>query len=91
MSLADAAAKVKVTEHKLKEWEDGVSQPTIKKAEMLAKAYRRPFALFFLPEVPKDFKPLQDFRRKNSIPLGTASVFIIRETQQKQKWISFCT
>jgi len=31
---------------------------------------------------------LQDFRRKNAKLLGTASVFIIREIQQKQAWIS---
>jgi Zn-dependent peptidase ImmA (M78 family) len=31
---------------------------------------------------------LQDFRRKNAKALGTASIFIIREIQQKQAWIS---
>ena len=88
MSLNVAAVKVHVTAEKLKEWEEGTSQPTIKQAESLAKAYKRPFALFFLPEVPRDFQPLQDFRRKDSKPLGTASVFIIREIEQKQEWIS---
>lgn len=88
MSIENAAAKVSVSPDKLKEWEDGISQPTIKQAENLAKAYRRAFALFFLPEVPRDFHPLQDFRRKNSKPLGTGSIFIIREIQQKQAWIS---
>jgi len=79
MSLETAAAKVAVASDKLSEWEEGISQPTIKQAEVLAKAYRRPFALFFLPEIPRDFQPLQDFRRKNAKLLGTASVFIIRE------------
>lgn len=88
MSIEIAATKVHVTPEKLSEWEDGISQPTIKQAETLAKAYRRPFALFFLPEVPRDFQPLQDFRRKAAKPLGTASIFIIREIQQKQAWIS---
>lgn len=88
MSLEAAAAKVPVAPDRLKEWEEGLSQPTIKQAETLAKAYRRPFALFFLPEVPRDFQPLQDFRRKSARPLGTASIFIIRELQQKQSWIS---
>lgn len=54
----------------------------------MAKAYRRPFALFFLPDVLRDFKPLQDFRKPNAKPLSTASIFIIREIQQKQAWIS---
>ena len=82
-----AAAKVSVSVEKLKEWEEGISQPTIRQAETLAKAYRRPFALFFLPEIPRDFQPLQDYRKKDANPLGTASIFIIREIQQKQSWI----
>lgn len=82
-----AASKVAVTIEKLKAWENGINQPTIKQAQTLAKAYKRPFALFFLPEIPKDFQPLQDFRKKDSQPLSTASLFIIREIQQKQEWI----
>ncbi|NWJ52350.1 MAG: ImmA/IrrE family metallo-endopeptidase [Bacteroidetes bacterium] len=83
-----AAAKVSVSIDKLKAWENGISQPTINQAQILAKAYKRPFALFFLSEIPRDFQPLQDFRKKDSKPLGTASIFIIREIQQKQAWIS---
>lgn len=83
-----ASAKVSVTVEKLKEWEEGTSQPTIRQAQTLAKAYKRPFALFFLPEIPRDFQPLQDFRKSNSKELTTSSVFIIREIQQKQAWIS---
>jgi len=87
MSEEDAASKVSVPIEKLKEWEEGTNQPTIRQAETLAKAYRRPFALFFLPEIPRDFQPLQDYRRKSAKTLGTASIFIIREIQQKQAWI----
>ncbi len=83
-----AAAKVSVSVEKLQEWESGTDQPTIKQAQTLAKAYKRPFALFFLPEIPKDFQPLQDFRNSGSNPLTTSSIFIIREIQQKQTWIS---
>lgn len=83
-----AASKIGKSTEVLKEWEDGVSQPTIKQAEKLAKIYKRPFALFFLPEIPKDFHPLQDFRKSDSIKLTTGSIFIIREIQQKQAWLS---
>jgi Zn-dependent peptidase ImmA (M78 family) len=83
-----AAAKVNIPVERLIEWEEGVSQPTIKQAEILAKFYGRSFALFFLPDIPRDFLPLQDFRRKTSKALSTASIFIIREIQQKQSWIS---
>lgn len=88
MSEETAAARVQVSVNKLIDWEEGTSQPTIRQAITLARAYKRPFALFFLPEIPRDFQPLQDFRRKGSKTLGTASIFIIREIQQKQTWIS---
>lgn len=82
-----AAKKLSVSIDKLKEWEAGTSQPTIKQAEKLAKIYKRPFALFFLPEIPRDFQPLKDFRKKTAKNLTTASIFIIREIQQKQAWL----
>lgn len=88
MTEETAAAKVSVTFDKFKEWEEGTSQPTIRQAQTLAKAYKRPFALFFLPEIPRDFHPLQDFRKSGSKALSTSSIFIIREIQQKQSWIS---
>jgi Zn-dependent peptidase ImmA (M78 family)/transcriptional regulator with XRE-family HTH domain len=88
MSEEIAAAKVSVTVEKLKEWELGTTQPTIRQAQTLAKAYKRPFALLFLPDIPRDFQPLQDFRKKDSKELTTSSIFIIREIQQKQAWIS---
>lgn len=88
MTEETAAAKVSVPVDRFKEWEEGTSRPTIRQAQMLAKAYKRPFALFFLPEVPRDFQPLQDFRKIGSKDLTTSSIFIIREIQQKQAWIS---
>jgi Zn-dependent peptidase ImmA (M78 family)/transcriptional regulator with XRE-family HTH domain len=88
MSVEVAAAKVSVSVERLMEWEEGKAQPTIHQAQTLAKAYKRPFALFFLPEIPRDFQPLQDFRSSGSKLLTTSSVFIIREIQQKQAWIS---
>lgn len=88
MSIEVAASKVPISAEKLIAWESGEELPTINQAQKLAKAYRRPFALLFLAEVPSDFQPLRDFRRKGSKPLGTGSVFIIREIQQKQAWIS---
>ncbi len=83
-----AASKVAVPVDKLREWEAGESFPTIRQAQNLAKAYKRPFALFFLPDIPNDFQPLQDFRKVGSKELSTSSIFIIREIQQKQAWIS---
>lgn len=88
ISEESAASKASVSIDKVKEWETGKSYPTIRQAQILAKAYKRPFSIFFLPEIPLDFQPLQDFRKRGSKELNTASIFIIREIQQKQQWIS---
>src|SRR5688572_11732833 len=88
MTLEVAAAKISITAEKLAQWEEGNGQPTIRQAQALAKSYKRPFAVFFLPEIPRDFQTLQDFRSADSKTLSTGSVFIIREIQQKQAWIS---
>ncbi|MEO8733372.1 MAG: XRE family transcriptional regulator [Flavobacteriales bacterium] len=90
MSLETAAAKVNVSPERLAAWEtvDSTDRPTIRQAETLARAYKRPFAMLFLPDVPYDFTPLQDFRRPGSKELTTGAVFIQRELQQKQAWLS---
>lgn len=90
MSLEVAAAKVKVSPARLEAWEDPHSKerPSIRQAELLAHAYRRPFAVLFLPDLPRDFQPLKDFRRSGSKELTTSAEFIVREVRQKQAWIS---
>lgn len=85
-SIVDVASKLKVKIEKIENWENGIEQPTISQAQKMAKLYKRSFAIFFLPEIPSDFQPLQDFRKKHSKELGTSSVFIIRELQQRQAW-----
>ncbi|WP_298529221.1 XRE family transcriptional regulator [uncultured Christiangramia sp.] len=88
ISLEDGAKKAEVSPERLETWENGSDYPTIRQAKLLAKGYRRPFSLFFLPDIPKDFQPLQDYRRDDSKKLDTASIFIIRDIQEKQNWIS---
>ncbi|MGE5479439.1 MAG: ImmA/IrrE family metallo-endopeptidase [Chloroflexota bacterium] len=86
-SIEDAAKKMSKEPELLIKWESGEGVPTISQAEKLAKIYRRPFALFFLPGPPKDFQPLQDFRQPGSKALSTASAFIIREISENQAWM----
>lgn len=82
-----AAKSVNVSVDKIIDWENGIEMPTIRQAQNLSKFYKRPFALMFLPDIPEDFVPLRDFR-SNANELSTSSIFIIREIQQKQEWIS---
>jgi Zn-dependent peptidase ImmA (M78 family) len=87
ISIEDAAKKMDRPVSTILEWESGNLQPTFKQAEKLAATYKRPLAVFFLPDVPSDFQVLQDFRRKDSAEISTALIFMIREIQQKQKWL----
>jgi DNA-binding transcriptional regulator YiaG len=61
MSRQATAAELSIPLTELQSWENGTSRPTIKEAQNLAKLYKRPFAIFFLPEIPKGFRVLKDF------------------------------
>lgn len=63
IDLSRAAKVAKVTETTLEAWEAGEDYPSIAKLRMLAKLYKRPLSVFYLPERPLDFAPLKDFRR----------------------------
>ena len=62
-STAVAAKKIHVEEGKLTDWELGKSRPTIKQLRTAANAYKRPLAVFFLSEPPKEDVVPHDFRR----------------------------
>jgi Zn-dependent peptidase ImmA (M78 family)/transcriptional regulator with XRE-family HTH domain len=72
-SLDAAAAKLRVSEDRLRSWEMGEARPTIAQLRMTAKAYKRPLAIFYLPEPPLDFQPLRDYRRVPAAQLGQLS------------------
>ncbi len=63
LSVEDAARKINVASERLTAWEAGEAAPTVAQLRGLAAAYKRPLAVFFLPEPPRDFQPLRDFRR----------------------------
>ena len=58
-----AAQKAGVAPLQIDEWEAGKGAPTIPQLRGLARAYKRPLAVFFLPEPPGDFQAIRDFRR----------------------------
>lgn len=89
MSIEDVALKTKVKGDKIALWENGKDFPSINQLEKLSKLYRRPIAIFYLPEPPVDFQTLRDFRRNIiSKDYSTALTFIIRDIQSKQSWLS---
>ena len=63
LPLDEAAKKAQVDSDTLREWEKGESRPSIPQVRKLGEVYKRPLAVFFLPEPPKDFDPQREFRR----------------------------
>lgn len=77
LPVADVAARLKahgVTPQRLVDWESGLDRPSISQLRALAKIYKRPLAVFYLPAPPKDFDALHDYRR----------IFGIREEESPQ-------
>jgi Zn-dependent peptidase ImmA (M78 family) len=62
-SVEAAARRTKLTVEQISTWEAGDAQPTIVQARKLAKSYRRPLAVLFLPRPPKAWDVMRDFRR----------------------------
>lgn len=61
-SLDEAAKKVGVRPRRLIEWEEGVRSPSMPQARQLARVYRRPLAILFRREPPRDPALPPDFR-----------------------------
>ncbi len=58
----DISKKLKVSQNVFDNWLKGEASPTLKQLEDLAKIVKRPLAVFFLPQAPKE-KPLpKDYR-----------------------------
>jgi len=88
MSVEEVARRLKVKPEKIRMWESGEAYPTIRQMETCTTLFRRPLAVFFLPEPPKDFHTLRDFRKRdNQAPYSRALTFIIRDILQRQEWM----
>ena len=89
-SIAEAAKKIGVSPEKLKEWESGKNLPSMTQARKMSITYRRPLASFYLPNPPKDFSLLKDFRTMGGKPVKYSPplVFLMRQIQERQAWLS---
>ena len=92
ITLEKAASTISKTTKvdRIKEWEsaEGKDFPSIKQVEKLARLYRRPVDVFYLKFIPRDFPPLKDFRIHKESGTNTALIFMMREIQDKQEWLS---
>ena len=67
-SLADAAERSHIDEGLLGECEAGLKRLTLHQLRELGRVYKRPLGLFFLPQPPRDYSPVVDYRKA---PEGT--------------------
>jgi Zn-dependent peptidase ImmA (M78 family)/transcriptional regulator with XRE-family HTH domain len=84
LPLTDAAKKIGVKVSKLSAWESGTSSPTIGQLRKAAGVYKRPLAVFFLSDPPRDFDALRDFRRLPDPTRATPSPKLNLEIRRAQ-------
>jgi Zn-dependent peptidase ImmA (M78 family)/transcriptional regulator with XRE-family HTH domain len=86
LPLTDAAKKIGVKVSKLSDWESesGTSSPTIGQLRKAAGVYKRPLAVFFLSDPPRDFDALRDFRRLPDPTQATPSPKLNLEIRRAQ-------
>jgi Zn-dependent peptidase ImmA (M78 family) len=62
-SVEDVAIKMKRSVDEILGWESGISAPSYSQLEKLAyQLYKRPLAVFFLPNPPNEVSPKKEFR-----------------------------
>jgi len=64
------AKRIGVKPERLLAWEGGGLRPTVRQAQELARLYRRPFGLFFLPQPPQVTPLASEYRRLPGIVAG---------------------
>lgn len=79
LSLEDIARRIKKEPAELRDWENGNASPTYVQLEKLAySVYKRPVAVFFFPDVPKEENPKTEFRTLPDTIIDTLTPGLIR-------------
>jgi Zn-dependent peptidase ImmA (M78 family)/DNA-binding XRE family transcriptional regulator len=86
----NVADKLKIQSETIQFWEDGTEKPTLAQLRRLADIYKRPLAVFYLPERPKNFQPLRDFRRPrkgtDTHRLSPDLLLAVRKAEDRREW-----
>jgi Zn-dependent peptidase ImmA (M78 family) len=60
---SDISKKMHINEKKIKDWEEGLDNPTNNQLLDLSSILKRPSIIFYLKEVPEDIQPPLEFRK----------------------------
>lgn len=85
--IRDIAKRLKLSEETVAHWESGIKVPPLAQLEKLSSLYKRPLAVFFLPEPPKEPPPPEDFRTlpaDQRKPFSPATRLAIRRASRLQ-------
>jgi Zn-dependent peptidase ImmA (M78 family) len=78
LSIEDVAQRMKKTTEVIKSWESGEKSPSYSQLEKLAySVLKRPVALFFFPDIPKEDTPKTELRTLPDIIIDTLPSEII--------------
>ena len=89
MSRANAAKKAGTSKDRVSSWEAGDASPSIRQARLLAEAFGRPLAVFYLEEPPKNFSVIKRFRTIAEGVGGNLSPdaqLLIAQLRERQEW-----
>ena len=74
MAVPEVANRLNRPAAEIERWESGDAAPTYAQLEKLAySVYKRPLAVFFLPEPPRELQPQREFRTLPEADLDTLS------------------
>jgi len=91
LTIEDVARAERLPPESLAAWERGEGTPSFAMLKRLAKRYKRPVMVFYLPEPPRDFSVVKDFRL---LPANVSREFspelryAVRLAQERQAWAS---
>jgi Zn-dependent peptidase ImmA (M78 family)/transcriptional regulator with XRE-family HTH domain len=86
-TIEEVAKQLNVSNGLVKRWENGEKKPTVNQLKKLAQYYKRPLAVFFLPEPPKELSLPKDFRtlpEETRKPLSPKTRLAIRRARRLQ-------
>jgi Zn-dependent peptidase ImmA (M78 family) len=89
-STDSVATKLKIPSETVHSWELGDEKPSLAQLRRLADIYKRPLAVFYLPERPTDFQPLKDFRGgtggTHPHTFSPNLMLAVRKAQDRREW-----
>ena len=86
-TIEDVATRLNVSEKLVEMWESGEKNPTLNQVKTLSTYYKRPLAVFFLTEPPKESPLPKDFRTlpgEGVLPISPKTRLAIRRARRLQ-------